>query len=61
MAGTEDTPENYNDITYELNENNGVTTLIITQEGVKNQEAMDHSEHNWHSVFDGLKKLLKND
>jgi len=59
MTGLEDIPENYYNITYELNENDGVTTLIITQDGVKNQEAADHSEQNWKSVFDGLKDLLK--
>ena len=59
MSGTENKPENYNNITYELSESNGVTTLIITQEGVKNQEAADHSEQNWKSVFDGLKKIIE--
>jgi uncharacterized protein YndB with AHSA1/START domain len=60
MSGTEDKPENYNNITYELTEDNGVTTLILTQDGVKSQEAKEHSENNWQSVFDGLKKILAN-
>jgi uncharacterized protein YndB with AHSA1/START domain len=59
MAGTEDKPENYNDITYKLSEANGITTLIVVQEGVKNEEAAAHSEENWTMVFDGLKKILK--
>jgi uncharacterized protein YndB with AHSA1/START domain len=59
MSGTENKPENYNNITYELAENDGITTLVITQDGVKNQEAADHSEQNWTSVFDGLKKLIE--
>jgi uncharacterized protein YndB with AHSA1/START domain len=59
MSGTEDTPENYNNITQELSEDNGVTTLVITQEGVKNQEAKEHSEQNWKSVFEGLKKIIE--
>jgi uncharacterized protein YndB with AHSA1/START domain len=58
MSGTENIPENYNNITNELSENEGVTTLIITQEGVKSQQALEHSEQNWQSVFDGLKKIL---
>jgi uncharacterized protein YndB with AHSA1/START domain len=58
MSGTEDRPENYNNITSELSEKEGVTTLTITQEGVKNQQALEHSEQNWQSVFDGLKKIL---
>jgi uncharacterized protein YndB with AHSA1/START domain len=59
MAGTENKPENYNNITYELSESNGITNLDITQEGVKNQEAADHSEQNWIAVFDGLKKMIE--
>jgi len=61
MSGTEDKPENYNNITYELDEKDGVTTLVITQDGVKNQQALEHSEQNWQSVFDGLKKILRED
>jgi len=59
MSGTEDRPENYNNITYDLDEKDEVTTLIITQEGVKNQEALEHSEQNWKSVFGGLNAILK--
>ena len=59
MSGTENIPENYADVTYELNEANGVTTLVITQDNVKNQEALEHSESNWKSVFEGLKEILK--
>ncbi len=59
MSGTEDKPENYADITYVLHEANGTTTLTITQNGVKSQEAADHSEQNWQSVFGGLKKLIE--
>jgi len=61
MSGTEDKPENYNNITYELAEKDGVTTLVLTQDGVKNEQAKEHSEQNWKSVFDGLKTLLKNE
>jgi hypothetical protein len=59
MAGTENKPENYNDITYELEETDGTTTLVITQEGVKDQQAAEHSQQNWKMVFDGLKKIIE--
>ncbi len=59
MMGLENIPENYYNITYELSESDEVTTLVITQDGVKNQEAADHSEQNWKSVFDGLKKIIE--
>ena len=59
MSGTEDKPENYNNITYELSEAEGITTLIITQEGVKSREAAEHSEQNWKGIFEGLKKMIE--
>lgn len=59
MSGTEDKPENYNNITYELTEDNGITTLTVTQDGVKNMEAAEHSQQNWMSVFEGLKKIIE--
>jgi uncharacterized protein YndB with AHSA1/START domain len=59
MSGTEDKPENYNDITYELDEKDGITTLVITQDGVKNEEAANHSEQNWKTVFGALADILK--
>jgi len=59
MSGTGDKPENYNNITFELHENEGVTALVITQDGVKNQQALEHSAQNWETVFGGLKEILK--
>ena len=59
MSGTENKPENYCNISYQLAEDAGITTLTITQDGVKSQEAADHSEQNWTSVFEGLKKMIE--
>ena len=59
MSGTENTPENYSNITYQLNETNGITTLTITQDGVKDQKALEHSEQNWTAVFNGLKSIIE--
>ncbi|CAN5303634.1 hypothetical protein BH09BAC6_BH09BAC6_36670 [soil metagenome] len=59
FSGTEDAGEYYNNITYTLTEKDGETTLVITQEGVKNEEAKEHSEGNWQSVFNGLKDLIE--
>lgn len=59
MSGTEDKPENYANITYNLTGNNGETELTITQDNVKNEEAKTHSEKNWKGIFEGLKKLIE--
>lgn len=59
MSGTEDKPENYQTLTYDLNEKDGVTTLTLTQDNITSEQAKEHSEQNWQSVFDGLKKLIE--
>jgi len=59
MSGTEDKPENYANVTYALSEEGDITKLVITQDNVKSQEALEHSENNWKSIFDGLKDILK--
>ena len=59
FSGTEDIPSNYANISYELSQESGGTILTIVQYGVKNQEALEHSEQNWGMVLDGLKKLVE--
>jgi uncharacterized protein YndB with AHSA1/START domain len=59
MSGTEDKPENYANITYNLAENNGETELTVTQDNVKNEEAKVHSEQNWTGLFEELRKLIE--
>ncbi len=59
MSGTEDKPENYQTLTYDVDEKDGVTTLTLTQDNITNEQAKEHSEQNWQSVFDGLKKLIE--
>jgi uncharacterized protein YndB with AHSA1/START domain len=59
FSGTEDKPENYANISYHLTEKEGVTLLEITQDGFKNQEAIDHSKGNWIAIMDEMKKIVE--
>ena len=59
FSGTEDIPANYANISYELSQESGITILTIVQDGIKDQEALNHSEQNWVMVMDGLKKLVE--
>ncbi|GAA4318949.1 SRPBCC family protein [Mucilaginibacter gynuensis] len=59
MSGQEDKPENYANVSYSLSEADGVTTLTITQDNIKDEAAKEHSEQNWQMVFGGLKKMLE--
>jgi uncharacterized protein YndB with AHSA1/START domain len=55
-----DEPENYANVSYELLEDNGETTLNVKQENVANEEARRQSEDNWAMVLKDLKALLEN-
>lgn len=59
MSDLADAPENYMNISYELLEDNGETTLTVKQENVANEEARKHSEENWKNVLKDLKALLE--
>lgn len=54
-----DEPENYANISYELQEENGETTLVVKQENVANEEVRKSSEQNWAYVLKSLKELLE--
>jgi uncharacterized protein YndB with AHSA1/START domain len=56
MGGTEDRPENYHTVTYELAEEGGTTTLTLTQDNNATQADADSmAENNWGPVLQGLK------
>jgi uncharacterized protein YndB with AHSA1/START domain len=56
----EDVPENYQQITFDLTNQDGKTILTLTQENVPNQEAKEHSEANWGMVLSQLKQIIEN-
>ncbi len=59
FSGLEDTEENYSLVTFELNEDNGITTLIFTQKGFTNEKAQEHSATNWGMVLQKIKELVE--
>jgi len=60
MGGSEDKPENYHTITYELKEQGSKTVLTLTQDNnATQQEADKMAEDNWGPVLQGLKKTAE--
>jgi hypothetical protein len=56
MGGSEDAPENYHTITYELADDGGRTRLTLTQDNNATQaEADTMAESSWRPVLQGLK------
>jgi uncharacterized protein YndB with AHSA1/START domain len=60
MGGSQDEPENYHTITYELAEQGGKTILILTQDNNATQEEADKmAENNWGPMLQGLKETAE--
>ncbi|TMC54307.1 MAG: SRPBCC domain-containing protein [Chloroflexi bacterium] len=60
MGGSEDKPENYHTLTYELAGDDGTTTLTLTQDNNPTQEEADKmADDNWGPVLNGLKEVVE--
>lgn len=59
MSGTEDKPENYVDITYELSPDGDRTKVSIMQENIPDEKTKKHSEETWGKVLEGMKHVVE--
>jgi uncharacterized protein YndB with AHSA1/START domain len=60
MGGTEDKPENYHTVTYELADRGRQTILTLKQDNNASQEEADTmAEKNWGPVLEGLKTVAE--
>ena len=60
MGGSEDKPENYHTVTYELAGDDDKTTLTLTQDNnATREEAEKMAKDNWGPVLQGLKETAE--
>ena len=60
FSGLTDSPENYSVITFELTQNGNTTILTLTQQSdFANETMIEHSEKNWDTTLDLLKKIIE--
>jgi uncharacterized protein YndB with AHSA1/START domain len=60
MGGSEDKPENYHTVIYELVERDGETVLTLKQDNNPTQEAADTmAEKNWGPVLEGIRSVAE--
>jgi len=57
--GKPNVPENYHTVVVELAEQGERTLVTLSQDNNPTEEAREHSEKNWQTMLDGLKKLLE--
>lgn len=58
-AGLPDKPENYHTVSVQLSPEGGGTRVSLTQDNNPTEEARAHSESNWTTMLDGLKKYVE--
>ena len=59
MGGSEDKPENYHTVTYELGDQGSKTDLTLTQDNNASPEAAEHSKRNWEQMLSSLKDTVE--
>jgi uncharacterized protein YndB with AHSA1/START domain len=59
LSGLPDTPENYHTVTIELTAQGPATAVSLSQDNNPTEQARDHSQKNWESIFAALKELLE--
>ena len=59
FSGLEDKDENYSVITFELNTENKMIKLIVTQKGFVDKKAQEHSDKGWNMVLRAIKNILE--
>ncbi len=59
FSDLEDKEENYSIVTYKLNEANGKTKLLLTQENIANEQSREHSDKNWDMVLTQMKEIIE--
>jgi uncharacterized protein YndB with AHSA1/START domain len=59
MSNKEDLPENYNLVTYALEEGHNSTTVHLTQDNIATDQERLHTLTNWNGVLAELKKVAE--
>jgi uncharacterized protein YndB with AHSA1/START domain len=58
-GGKEDKPENYNLVTYKLDNKDNKTVVTVTQDNVQSEKEKEHVTQNWTAVLEKLKTVVE--
>ena len=59
LSGTPDSPEHYQEVTWEVSERGDGSELTITEHNLPSDEAKDASDQAWSMVLQNLKGMLE--
>lgn len=58
-SGLEDLPENYFNVSFELEEDGKYTRVSVKCENLPNEESRVHAEKNWQMVLENMKRVVE--
>lgn len=61
LTGEPDVPESYHTVTIALHGDGAWTRVDLAQDNKATEEARDHSQQNWETMLDGLKKVVESE
>jgi uncharacterized protein YndB with AHSA1/START domain len=59
LSGLPDAPDSYHTVMVELSDESPGTRVTLSQDNNATEQARQHSEKNWQTMLEGLKKLLE--
>ncbi|RAX46052.1 ATPase [Arthrobacter sp. AQ5-06] len=59
LGGEEDKPENYHTLTWTLEDQDGATTLTLSQDNNANEDAAEHSKGMWDMLVADVKEIAE--
>ena len=59
LSNLDDSPENYLNVTYELNEEDGKTILTVTNSNLPDEEAKTQVTKSWRGLLNKLKEVVE--
>lgn len=59
LAGLPDEPEHYHTLTYELDERNGITHVLLTQDNNGTEAEAERATANWTTMLEALKNTVE--
>jgi uncharacterized protein YndB with AHSA1/START domain len=59
MSGKEDSPENYNTLTYILEKEGSGIRLTVMQDNINSEKEKEHLKENWNKVLAKIKEIAE--
>jgi uncharacterized protein YndB with AHSA1/START domain len=61
LSGKPDSPEHYQEVTWEVSARNGGSEVTVTEHNLPSDEAKEASDQAWSTVLQNLKAILQGD